>query len=68
MLPAGEITESVLNQLLNLLSPNDIVIEGGNSNFKDSIDVQRILRRKKYLILIVEHQVELLEHLVVHVR
>ena len=37
MLPAGEITESVLNQLLNLLSPNDIVIEGGNSNFKDSI-------------------------------
>ena len=37
MLPAGEITESVLNELLNLLSPNDIVIEGGNSNYKDSI-------------------------------
>lgn len=37
MLPAGEITESVLNELLEILSQGDIVIEGGNSNWKDSV-------------------------------
>ncbi len=47
MLPAGEITESVLNQLLNLLSPNDIVIEGGNSNFKDSIRRAKNFKEKE---------------------
>ncbi|WP_034551753.1 phosphogluconate dehydrogenase (NAD(+)-dependent, decarboxylating) [Carnobacterium funditum] len=37
MLPAGNPTESVLDYLLPLLAPQDIVIEGGNSNYKDSI-------------------------------
>ncbi len=37
MLPAGAITENMLEQILPLLEPNDIVIEGGNSNYKDSI-------------------------------
>ena len=37
MLPAGELTESTLQELLVLLNPGDIVIEGGNSNYKDSI-------------------------------
>lgn len=37
MLPAGEITESVLDELLTMLSKDDIVIEGGNSNYKDSM-------------------------------
>ena len=37
MLPAGEITEGVLQTLMKTLTKNDIVIEGGNSNFKDSI-------------------------------
>ncbi|MGM0125988.1 6-phosphogluconate dehydrogenase (decarboxylating) [Enterococcus sp. AZ194] len=37
MLPSGQITENVLQVLLQQLRPNDIVIEGGNSNFKDSI-------------------------------
>ena len=47
MLPAGEITESILNQLLNLLSPNDIVIEGGNSNFKDSVRRAKTFKEKE---------------------
>lgn len=47
MLPSGEITESVLNQLLNLLSPNDIVIEGGNSNFKDSVRRAKTFKEKE---------------------
>ncbi len=37
MLPAGEATESTLTQLAGLLAPGDIVIEGGNSNFRDSM-------------------------------
>ena len=37
MLPAGDITETVLDDVLPLLVPEDIVIEGGNSNYKDSI-------------------------------
>lgn len=37
MLPAGEITEGVLETLMKTLTKGDIVIEGGNSNFKDSV-------------------------------
>ena len=37
MLPAGEITENMLRKLFPKLGPGDIVIEGGNSYYKDSI-------------------------------
>ncbi len=37
MLPAGEATESHLNELLPLLSPGDIVINGANAFYEDSI-------------------------------
>jgi 6-phosphogluconate dehydrogenase len=36
MVPAGEVTEQVLKTLRPLLSPGDIVIDGGNSNYKDT--------------------------------
>jgi 6-phosphogluconate dehydrogenase len=36
MLPAGEITESTLVQLRQLLSAGDLVIDGGNCNYLDS--------------------------------
>jgi len=36
MLPAGDITENVLQTLLGVLSPGDTIIEGGNSNYKDT--------------------------------
>lgn len=36
MLPAGEITYGALEKLLEELSQGDVVIEGGNSNPKDS--------------------------------
>lgn len=36
MLPSGEPTESTLEQLRGMLSAGDIVIEGGNSYYKDS--------------------------------
>lgn len=36
MVPAGEIVDSVITSLLPNLSKNDIIIDGGNSNYKDS--------------------------------
>jgi 6-phosphogluconate dehydrogenase len=36
MVPAGEPTESVVAALSELLGPDDTVIDGGNSNYKDS--------------------------------
>lgn len=37
MVPAGDATESTFQRLLNLLSPGDIIIDGGNSYYKDSL-------------------------------
>jgi 6-phosphogluconate dehydrogenase len=37
MLPAGQITEDIIQALSDLLSPGDTIIDGGNSNYKDSI-------------------------------
>lgn len=37
MLPAGEVTENMVKELTEKLSPGDIIIDGGNSNFKDTI-------------------------------
>ena len=36
MVPAGEITDGTLATLLTLLAPADCVIDGGNSNYKDT--------------------------------
>ncbi len=37
MVPSGEITRNAVEELGNLLSPGDLVIEGGNSRFSDDI-------------------------------
>ncbi|MCT4796630.1 phosphogluconate dehydrogenase (NAD(+)-dependent, decarboxylating) [Exiguobacterium alkaliphilum] len=37
MVPAGDITEAVLAELFDKLEPGDIVIDGGNSNYKLSV-------------------------------
>ena len=37
MLPAGDITEATVTTLGGLLAPDDILIDGGNSNFKDDV-------------------------------
>jgi len=36
MVPAGEIVDAVITSLLPHLSKNDIIIDGGNSNYNDS--------------------------------
>lgn len=43
MVPAGDPTEDVLHDLSELLSPGDVVVDGGNSNWRDSV------RRAKHL-------------------
>ena len=36
MIPAGEPTESAFQELLALVEPGDTIVDGGNSNFRDS--------------------------------
>jgi 6-phosphogluconate dehydrogenase len=36
MVPSGEITESVFRDLLEIAEPGDTIVDGGNSNFRDS--------------------------------
>ena len=37
MLPAGPATENTIEELAPLLSPGDVILDGGNSNYKDSM-------------------------------
>jgi len=37
MVPAGAITEQALTEITDLLSPGDIIIDGGNSKYTDTI-------------------------------
>jgi 6-phosphogluconate dehydrogenase len=36
MIPAGKPTDDTVQQLLGLLAPGDAIVDGGNSNFRDS--------------------------------
>ncbi|WXB20151.1 decarboxylating 6-phosphogluconate dehydrogenase [Pendulispora albinea] len=51
MVPSGAPTEKTIEELATLLSPNDIVIDGGNSNFRDSIRHAAALAEKKLRFL-----------------
>ncbi|RKL65568.1 6-phosphogluconate dehydrogenase (decarboxylating) [Salipaludibacillus neizhouensis] len=46
MVPAGEITESLVEQLSHLLDEDDVIIDGGNSNYKDSLRRAELLSEK----------------------
>ena len=37
MLPAGPVTDTVIDELAGLLQPGDAVIDGGNANYKDTL-------------------------------
>src|SRR5450830_1558135 len=37
MVPSGDATESMIDELLKLLEPGDTIVDGGNSNFHDSV-------------------------------
>ncbi|MGA7194346.1 MAG: decarboxylating 6-phosphogluconate dehydrogenase [Anaerolineales bacterium] len=46
MVPAGQITDDTIQKLSNLLSKGDTIIDGGNSNYKDSIRHAALLESK----------------------
>ena len=46
MLPAGDPTEATISQLTELLSNDDVIIDGGNSFWKDDIRRARTVRAK----------------------
>ncbi len=47
MVPAGEPTEMTINQLAELLEPDDTIIDGGNTNFHDDVRRAGELAKKK---------------------
>jgi 6-phosphogluconate dehydrogenase len=47
MVPAGDPTESTINALAALLSPGDVIIDGGNTNFHDDVRRARALAEKQ---------------------
>jgi 6-phosphogluconate dehydrogenase len=46
MLPAGKITEQTIGELASLMKAGDVVIDGGNTNFKDDVRRARELKPK----------------------
>lgn len=46
MVPAGEIVENTVTELSNYLNEGDIIIDGGNSNYKDSMKLAEKLKDK----------------------
>jgi 6-phosphogluconate dehydrogenase len=47
MVPAGEPTETTINQLAELLDPDDTIIDGGNTNFHDDVRRAAELAKKE---------------------
>lgn len=46
MIPAGEAVEAAVSELSTLLRPGDIIVDGGNSYYKDSIRRGATLRKQ----------------------
>jgi 6-phosphogluconate dehydrogenase len=47
MVPAGDPTEQTIEQLAEVLEEGDIIIDGGNSNYKDSMRRGAMLKEKE---------------------
>ncbi len=51
MLPAGAITEATFNELLDRLEPGDVIVDGANSWFKDSMRRAELARERQLRFL-----------------
>ncbi len=51
MVPSGEPTESTISTLMTELSTGDIIIDGGNSNYKDSMRRATALSKKGLIFM-----------------
>jgi len=52
MVPAGEITQQIIDQLADRMEPGDIIIDGGNSYYRD--DIKRAARLRERGIHLVD--------------
>jgi 6-phosphogluconate dehydrogenase len=48
MVPSGDITEQTIIRLSEVLSPSDVIIDGGNSNYKDTQRRAKIMQEKGF--------------------
>lgn len=46
LVPAGEVVDAVIDELMPFLEPGDLIIDGGNSHFKDTTRRQETLAKK----------------------
>lgn len=46
MIPAGEAVDSAIEEIIKYINPNDIIIDGGNSNYKDTLRRYEFLKEK----------------------
>ena len=46
MVPAGTITTAVTNEASESMEPGDIIIDGGNSNYRDTLKQAEALKQK----------------------
>lgn len=46
MIPAGPLVDNVIEQLLALMQPGDVIIDGGNSHYQDSVRRHAYLKEK----------------------
>ncbi len=46
MVPAGDPVENTIKSLIPLLNQHDIIIDGGNSNYKDTLRIYSMLKEK----------------------
>ncbi|NLK07951.1 MAG: NADP-dependent phosphogluconate dehydrogenase [Firmicutes bacterium] len=51
MVKAGTPVDSVIGELLNVLRPGDVIIDGGNSRFQDTVRRQQLVQAKGLLYL-----------------
>ena len=47
MIPAGTPTEDAVKELIDLLEPGDVIVDGGNSNFRDSQRRAKLARERE---------------------
>jgi 6-phosphogluconate dehydrogenase len=46
MVPAGEPVDGIISELIPLLKPQDVIIDGGNSHYKDTMRRYALLKEK----------------------
>ena len=51
MVPSGDPTEGTITAVADALSPGDVIVDGGNSNYKDSVRRAAALKERGVLLL-----------------